>query len=109
MEKYTEINIDGETIIMELEDHRITIGNRFELNLRIQLNGTTRENKDKIKSAFHFFHNYAILFSRRELKKAWNCYVKADNQRSDNLRHAFWNYWDGKRIRRRGKSVFQWV
>lgn len=109
MEKYTEINIDGETLIMEIEDHRITIGNRFEYNVRILLSGTHRENKQKIRMAFDFFRNYACLLKRNELKNGWTCYDKAFNQRSDGLSHAFWNYLSGMRLKRHGKSIISWA
>lgn len=75
MERFTETNVDGETIILMVEPSRITIGNRFEYNVRILTNRTPEINYERKMQAFSFFRNVAPLLHRAELKEGWKRYA----------------------------------
>jgi hypothetical protein len=75
MDRFHETNIDGETIILMVEPHRITIGNRFEYNVRILTNRTPEINRGRTQQAFDFFRNVAPLIHRSELKEGWKNYA----------------------------------
>lgn len=102
---YTDVNIDGDTICMTEKEcesgTKFLIGNRFFFFVQTF----------DASMAFDFFRNYCPMLSQSEFKKGWKAYKKAKNQRSTDTLSAFWNYFDGKRIKRidRKGGVFKWV
>lgn len=103
--EYTDINIDGERIVMTERECgsgvKFLIGNRFFFFVQTF----------NAQYAFDFFRNYAPLLSQAELKNGWIAYNKAKKQRCDSVNRAFWNFLDGKTIKmldRKG-GCFQWV
>lgn len=113
-EQYTNSTMN-QTIHMEFfgqvgEVSKITIGSRFEklITIRPTEFGT---NVCAINRSFDFFNNVAPLLDYAELRNAWKNYTKACRQRSYETHYAFWNYMDGKKIKRldRKGSVSQWV
>ena len=113
-ERYTSTTACGQTLVIEVfgdvgEVHKMTLGNRFFIAVKCYPQNC--ENHDLVTWFFDFYNNFAPLLDWEELKKGWLCYQKAKKQRCDNYRNAFWNYFDGKRIRfiGRKKAVFQWV
>ncbi|MDP2566461.1 hypothetical protein [Pseudoalteromonas marina] len=113
-ERYTNSTMD-QTIQMEFfgkvgKVSKITIGSRFErlITIRPSEFGT---NVSAVNQAFDFFNNIAPLLDYAELSQAWKKYTKACKQGSYETHYAFWNYMDGKKIKRidRKGAVSQWV
>ena len=103
--EYADFNIDGDQIVMTEKECptgiKFLIGNRFFFFVQTF----------DVEMAFDFFRNYCPLLSQDELKKGWDAYKKARKQKCDDVRNAFWNYFDGKTIKmldRKG-GCFQWV
>lgn len=105
----------GQALVLEVFGEvgkvgKMTIGNRFFNSIKCYPAQCGYSNETVI-SFFDFYKNYAPLLDWEELKHGWKCYKKAKNQRSDDLETAFWNYFDGKKIKMIGRSgaVFEWV
>jgi hypothetical protein len=108
METFKDTNIDGETILMQIDGNVIRFGNRFEERCKMHLGVTTWEKQRDIRRAFDFFRNYATLLSRSELKSGFQCYRRAAEQQQDSTRNAFWRFMDGCRIQVTGKYTFRY-
>lgn len=110
IDTFTAEAIDGEKIHMHIKGDIIGFGTRFEENVRWNLHGLTGVYREaKIRQAFEFFRSYAALFLREEMAEVSKCYQRAASQTSTSLSDAFWQYWEGRKIVRRGKAVHQWV
>lgn len=103
--EYTDFNIDGDRIVMA--EVRNQTGLSFQIGNRFSVMVKTSDSE----LAFDFFRNYCPMLGLSEIKKGWLSYQKARRQRSDNLVSAFWNYFEGNKIKRidRKGGAFQWV
>lgn len=102
-EQFFDTNVDGRLIVLEAKETpnmgiKYSIGNRFDTFISCY----------NPELAFDFFRNYATLLSWDEIPKGWECYQKAQKQLLDNKVKAFWEYFDGKILKKRGK-VIQWM
>jgi hypothetical protein len=109
METFRETNIDGETILMQIDGNVIRFGNRFEQNCKIHIGAFAWQKSRDVREAFDFFRNYAPLLKRSELKTGLRCYRRAANQQHDHTRNAFWRFMDEYRIQPTGKATFKYV
>lgn len=113
-EKYTSQTLCGQVLVLRVVGEpgsvsKMTLGDQFYPVIRcFPLRGN---NPELIHWFFDFYKNYACLLQWHEIKRGWICYQKAKKQRSDNVPNAFWNYFDGKRIKMVGRkgAVFKWV
>lgn len=103
--EYTDFNIDGDLIAMT--EKECPTGTKFLIGNRFFYFAQTFD----ADLAFDFFRNYCPLLTQKEIKKGWKAYKKAKAQRYDSTRSAFWNYFDGKRIKRldRKGGCFMWI
>ena len=114
-EQFMSTTACGQALVLEVfgevgKVSKMTIGNRFFTSIKAYPAQCGYSN-ETVARIFDFYRNYAPLLDWEELKKGWECYQKAKQQRSDNLNSAFWNYFDGKRLKIIGRkgAVFEWV
>lgn len=109
-ETFKDNDIDGQLIVMRIGDDAIAFGSLFEENIRVNLHGLTGQYRDdRIRMCFDWFRNYATLFARVDHALAWKAYQRAQKQASDSVRHAFWKFIDGYKLRSHGKHFIQYV
>ncbi|OEE37328.1 hypothetical protein A1QO_04270 [Vibrio genomosp. F10 str. ZF-129] len=113
VEFFNQTTLCGKSIILELHGThgsitKMTIGSRFDVYIKSLSSGGLHNSK--LNQIFNFFNHYLPLIDISEIGKAWQCYQKALSQKSDSINSAFWNYFEGKRIRflDRKKTVFEW-
>ncbi|WP_182038884.1 hypothetical protein [Vibrio alginolyticus] len=113
-ETYISYTICGQRLVLEVFGEpssvsKMTLGNRFFTVVKCLPSNS--DNAELVSWFFDYYNNYAPLLEWGELKKGWSCYQKAKKQRSDSFRSAFWNYFDGKRLKLIGRkgSVFVWI
>lgn len=113
-EYYTSVTACGQTLVLEVFGevgavHKMTLGNRFFI--AVKCHPMNSNNPELLKWFFDFYNNFAPLLEWEELKLGWKCYKKAKSQRCDSFENAFWNYFDGKRLKLIGRkgAVFKWV
>ncbi len=113
-EMFTSQTACGQTLMLEVFGEvgavsKMTLGNRFFIAVKCYpLNS---DSPDQVNWFFDYYKNYAWLLDWHDLKKGWLCYQKAQKQRCDSVSSAFWNYFEGKRIKMAGRkgAVFKWV